>query len=81
MNKRILELLGLLLVGDGVLTFVTPKRHCLLWEVGPQGCRDVLDEFARHPSTTRWIGATQALLGIWLASQQKPSFTKRMARG
>jgi len=33
MNRRLLETLGMLLIGDGILSLIAPKRHCLLWEV------------------------------------------------
>ncbi len=78
MNKRLLEFLGLLLVGDGVLSLVDPKRHCLLWEIGPKSCRDFIDEFAQHPASTRWLGAAEAALGVWLASEQKPGLRARL---
>ncbi len=78
MKRRITELLGLLLVGDGILTAVDPKRHCLLWEVGPELVQEAMDEFARHPSVTRVVGAAEAIVGLWLASRQKPELSTRI---
>jgi len=72
MKKRLFDLLGLLLVGDAVLTFANPKRHCLLWEIGPQPCRDALDEFAQHPAMSRVASIGQAFIGILIAESQKP---------
>ena len=79
MKRRITELLGLLLVGDGILSAVDPKRHCLLWEIGPELFRDAMDEFARHPAVTRVVGAAEAIVGLWLASRQEPELSTRIA--
>ena len=73
MKKQLKEFVGLSLIGDGVLTVLDPKRHCLLWETGPQPCRDFIDEFAKHPMLTRAAGALEIAFGLWLASRQKPS--------
>jgi hypothetical protein len=77
MNKRLFDLLGMLLVGDGLLTLANPKRHCLLWEVGPKACRDLMEECAEHPTMTRWIGVAEALLGVALAEAQRPELWQR----
>ncbi len=69
--KQLLDVFGMLLIGDGLLAVINPRRHCLLWEVGPQSCRDVIDEFADHPQMTRAVGAVELLLGVWLASEQE----------
>lgn len=78
MKKRLLDLFGMLLVGDGLLTMADPTRHCLLWEVGPKPCRDLADEFARHPTMSRCAGLVEAAIGIFLAEAQKPAFLQRM---
>lgn len=72
MKKRFLDLLGLLMVGDGLLTLADPKRHCLLWEIGPKTCREMTDEFVRHPALARWAGLAEVLIGFVLAETQKP---------
>jgi hypothetical protein len=72
-KKLLLDFAGLLLVGDGILTFADPKRHCLLYEIGPKPCHDVVDQFVQHPKFTRWAGLAEAILGILIAEAQKPS--------
>jgi hypothetical protein len=79
MKQRITELLALFLVGDGILSAVDPKRHCLLWEIGPESCRHAMDEFARHPAVTRVVGAVEAIAGVWLASRQEPELSTKIA--
>jgi len=63
----------MLLIGDGILSLLEPKRHCLLWEVGPEPCRELIDQFVQHPAATRLVGAAEAALGLWIASQQAPA--------
>jgi hypothetical protein len=71
MKKRILDLVGLLLVGDGLLTLADPKRHCLMWEIGPEPCRDFVDAFVQHPTVSRIGGAMEVIVGLLLAEAQK----------
>ena len=78
MTKRLLESLGMLMIGDGVLTMLDPERHCLLWEVGPKPVRDLLDEFAQHPRMTRVAGLIETAAGVYLSSLQEPGFGKRL---
>ncbi len=72
MEKRLKELLGMMMIGDGMLSLLDPKRHCLLWEIGPPPCREFIDEFVQHPGLTRLLGAVELGLGVWLASRQEP---------
>jgi hypothetical protein len=76
MNKRFLDFAGLLLIGDGLLTLIDPRRHCLLWEIGPEPCRKLMDDFVEHPKMSRWVGAAEILSGILLAQAQRPRWSK-----
>jgi hypothetical protein len=69
-NKRILELAGLILIGDGLMGLLRPRRHSLLWHCGPQLAKAVTEELADHPTTARSIYAAELALGIVLASTQ-----------
>jgi hypothetical protein len=62
----------MLLIGDGAITAVQPKRHCLLWEIGPQSCRQFIDEFVEHPRLARAAGLLEVLAGFALAIRQEP---------
>ena len=75
-----LDIFGMLLVGDGALTLLDPKRHCLLWEVGPGPCRDFVDEFVQHPTASRWVGLAEIVVGAWIAEQQKPGLEESLRR-
>ena len=70
LTKRLLELAGLILIGDGLMGLLRPRRHSLLWHIGPQLAKAVTEELAEHPQTARAIYAGELALGIVLASTQ-----------
>jgi hypothetical protein len=65
--RRIAEVVAMLIIGEGVLTIIAPRRHSLLWKYGPEGYRRAIEAFAEHPTLTRLVAAAEAGLGIWLA--------------
>ena len=65
--RRIAEVVAMLMIGEGVLTLVAPRRHSLLWEFGPEGYKRAIEAFAEHPTLTRLVAAAEAGLGLWLA--------------
>jgi len=70
----------MLFVGDGLVSMIEPERHCLLWEVGPEPCRKVMDGLVEHPTMTRGLGLLEVLFGMWLASRQEPRRIRRLFR-
>jgi hypothetical protein len=70
MTRRLLELGGLILIGDGLMGLLFPRRHSLLWHVGPQLAKAVTEELADHPTTARTIYAAEIALGVVLATTQ-----------
>ena len=70
MSKRLLELLGLILIGDGLMGLLRPRRHSLLWHVGPQLAKAVTEELADHPQTARAIYVAEVAVGVALATLQ-----------
>jgi len=70
MTKRLLELGGLILIGDGLMGLLFPRRHSLLWHVGPQLAKAVTEELADHPQTARAVYAAELALGFALAASQ-----------
>ena len=65
--RRLAELFAMLMIGEGVLTLVVPRRHSLLWEFGPEGYKRAIEAFAEYPTLTRLVAAAEARLGLWLA--------------
>jgi hypothetical protein len=70
-GKRIKELVGIILIGDGVVGLVDPERHARLWRRGPEGYQKVMGELVRRPGATQLLSAAEIALGIWLAARQK----------
>jgi len=63
------DVLAMIMVGDGVLGLVCPKRHVRSWKIGPEGYRELLDDLEERPVLTRCLAAAEVALGIWYASQ------------
>ena len=66
-SLRILEIVGQLLLGDGVTCLIVPRRHMLLWRdaLGWQPWRGLVQWFADHPNVTILTGLAESLLGLW----------------
>jgi hypothetical protein len=71
-QKRAIESLAMIAIGDGVLALLEPRRHLALWRDGPRVWRKAMMPFARRPRITRLVGAGAVVLGLWLASNQRP---------
>ena len=71
-RQRILETIGMLMIGDGVLGVVEPEKHCRLWQRGPDMWQRMIEPFVHHPGWTRVFGTVEVGLGMWLASRQRP---------
>lgn len=72
MGRRSKELTAIAMVGDGVVGFVAPRRHSLLWKVGPEGYQEVVGWFAERPGLVRVLAAAELELGLLLALRQYP---------
>ena len=71
--KRLIELVALVMVGDGVVGFFKPRWHSLLWKVGPKPYRAVMVKAAPNPSTARWIYAAEVVVGTLIATHLTPT--------
>ncbi len=71
MAKRGLELLGLMMVGEGMVGLCRPIGYLRFWESGrPDWMRRAMDALAEHPTAMRGVCACEVALGLWLATQQ-----------
>jgi hypothetical protein len=70
--KRSMELLAMLMIGDGVLAAIGPRRHVTLWMSRGSTSRwnRRLSWFAEHRGATRAIGVTELVVGFALARWQ-----------
>jgi hypothetical protein len=66
------ESVGMMMVGDALVTLVDPQRHCRLWMKGPEKWRQFISVFVQHPGITRGLALGELGLGMWLAEKQTP---------
>lgn len=72
MGDRVKELGAILMIGDGVVGALAPRRHTRLWLDGPRPYRNAMKPFVRNPELTRLLSVAQVALGVWWASRQWP---------
>ena len=68
--SRAAEVLGLLMIGEGVVGAIWPKRYSSFWNVGPRWLRKTATFFADSPVVTRLICAAETAAGLWVAARQ-----------
>lgn len=66
------ESFAMLMIGDGVLCVLNPKRHSRRWKEGPRQWQKAMEVFAQNPTATRAFGVVEIALGVWLASAAEP---------
>jgi hypothetical protein len=64
-----LELLGLMMIGEGVVGAIFPSRYSLFWKLGPRWMHETARAFANHPETTRLLCLAEAAAGLWIAAR------------
>ena len=69
-TERIIEVLGLMLIGEGVVGAVFPTRYSLFWKIGPQWMRKTVTALAERPKTTRLLCAAEIAAGLWIAARE-----------
>jgi hypothetical protein len=68
--KRGLELFGLMMIGEGIVGLLRPRRYSLLWKIGPAWLRDSMTLLAEHREATRLLCAGEIAAGLWLALRE-----------
>ena len=71
-NKLFGESFAMMLIGDGMLCLINPRRHIMLWNRGPQFWQNAMQPFAENPNLTRAAGALEIAVGLWLANREEP---------
>lgn len=66
-RTRLLESLGMVMIGDGVLSALRPAEHCRIWRTGPRWWRDTIDWFVAHPGLTRALAIAELNAGLAMA--------------
>ena len=69
-TKRVRDLIGAFVVGNGVLDLLAPRQRVFLWVFGPEALRKLTLWFADHPTAMRLRGVLRIGTGILLALRQ-----------
>ncbi len=71
--RRILDVLAVVSIGDGLLWVVAPRRRGLLWLAGPGPVRRFVEELTlERPWLARLVGGAQVAAGLWMALRAYP---------
>ena len=66
--RRILDVLAVIFVGDGLLWVVAPRSRGLIWLAGPKFVRRFVEAVTlERPWQSRLIGGAQVAVGAWMA--------------
>jgi hypothetical protein len=68
MKAQWVELAAMVLIGDGVLNLVHPRRHSALWNCGPESYRRIAGKLQTRPQVARGLGLAMVALGVWLGN-------------
>lgn len=69
-TKHWMEMIALIIIGEGVFGVVHPEKHIRLWRIGPKRLNVLVDNFAAHPTAMRFVFAAQIVLGYYMAKRQ-----------
>jgi hypothetical protein len=69
--RRIYEIIGTLIVGDGLAFLFAPRRHMLIWveALNLAAWRRLVQWFADHEAAGRVAGVAEVALGAWLLAR------------
>jgi hypothetical protein len=79
--KLIRDMVGMLMIGDGILTALIPARRMHRWHRGPRWWRSAVRVFAERPVLTRALGVLTAVAGALLAVPRSSGTPRSLDRG
>ena len=70
-RRRIYEIIGTLIIGDGFAFLFAPRRHMLIWvdAVKLPAWRRLVQWFADHDLAGRATGVVEIALGSWIVAR------------
>jgi len=71
--KRWRHFAAMVLIGDGVMAVVHPRRDTEAWSTGPDWWKSLMESLHDRPGLTRAIGVGQIAAGIWWALTEEHS--------
>ena len=72
-TRRLREVAGMMLMGEGLLALWRPRAHCRLWRGGGGGWTRLVRWCIDHPNAVRAIAAAELATGCCIALRQESS--------
>jgi hypothetical protein len=69
LKSRILSLLAIMTIGEGIVLIFFPNKHLKAWRMGPRFLRNFTSFFINNPWLTKTFGALEAVFGLWIGSK------------
>ncbi len=66
-TSRLKDFGAMLLIGDGMMGLMRPRRYTNEWKVGPPAGRSLMQFLNEQPNLTRVLGAMEGVSGVMLA--------------
>ena len=70
--RRLIQLVALLMIGDGVSGLLKPRWHSLLWDIGPEAFQAMMNRLAKNPTKARLLYGAEILVGTWVSTRLTP---------
>ena len=69
--RRLYEIVGTLIVGDGFAFLFAPRKHMLIWVEALElpAWRQLVQWFADHTTAGRTAGVIEIALGAWIVAK------------
>lgn len=71
-ERRLTEVGAKLLIRNGVVALMAPRRLSRSWQAGPKPYQDFVETFIQRPILTRVVSLGQVALGVWLSRRHVP---------
>lgn len=69
-GRRFNEIAAIMMIGEGIIGALIPRRHVRLWDFGPKRYRKFIKASEKRPNLVRIASAAGAGLGFWWALRQ-----------
>jgi hypothetical protein len=69
-GRRFKEIAAIMMIGEGIVGALIPRRYMRLWDFGPKRYRKFIKASVKRPNLVRIASAAGAGVGVWLALRQ-----------
>jgi hypothetical protein len=68
-KPRILSLLAIMTIGEGIILILFSNKYLKAWLMGPRFFRNFISFFIDNPCIIRTIGVVETGFGLWIGSK------------